>query len=166
MKSYIMYVTLLMSLITSINAVQAQVIKAPKVMSAAIIEGNWVAEDGDMTYEITFVSERVYSEPRKDYMYKIYGKITYRRNGEIIRDTELNGNKSFLRSSMYDEKRLTTIRLRDNERKIWGEAFFEIDEHDPKTARWTLRYDPVGKHYGYMGTEFDIPKELIFHKIE
>ena len=144
--------------------------KDTKLLSSPeFILGKWIAEDGNMSYKLEFIKDTIRFDNMIDDEYHfseyILGKITYLKNGEIIRETSFDGLNSVLRSRLRDSYD-AYLNYEDKEQMVWYGAKFTIDKNNTIIAQWKLGA-PQNDFYGNWNIyKPDIPKELTFTKIE
>lgn len=94
----------------------------------------------------------------------LYGGLTYKKDGIIIRQTEIDKSKSIIHGTLVS-KYNGKLNFVDFDREIRGRISFIIDSENPKKAKWTLiRW--VNPTSNWKETKFDIPTELGWTKIE
>jgi len=146
----------------NINAQNHYAMKAPPEP----ILGVWVAENGNMSYEVEFIKETIYFEGHNSYLDYILGKIIYKTNGDIVRKTEYDKLNSIIYG--YMESDLTCdFMFKDSERMVRWRFEFIIDENDPSKAvwKWGLGQGLAGSGWNKENKP-DIPDNLTFRKVK
>ena len=131
-----------------------------------IIVGKWIAIDGNKQFELHIVKDTLFFPIDKTYFESLNGAIIYKKNGDIIRTTTINGYESFVSAVMTSPSQIS-IRIHDMERKIAVRGFMIIDLNKPHKANWELRKSEMRmSHPDWNLVDFDIPTELEWTKIE
>ncbi|MDH6341308.1 hypothetical protein M2134_000160 [Parabacteroides sp. PM6-13] len=130
-------------------------------------EGEWVATVGEYSYELTIVKKMVYMELFKVDVESLMGSMIWKKNGHVIRSTEIDGVKALLVDKGLPSVKEARFSFKDSEKEIAGNVDFIIDADNANLARWTLIIDrQVNMILGWKTVEFDIPKELTFEKVQ
>ncbi len=132
--------------------------------------GPWIARDGDMTYELSFIIDtvsksqlsRVISTPSTNIGMKyrrLVGTMVYKRNGTVMRMVSPQSHPKYMSilGSMGDLFYMA-IYFYDYERDVFGQAALKLVEGNHNRATWQLL-----KTSG-DGT-FDIPQEMTFTRV-
>ena len=128
--------------------------------------GTWIAEDGNKSYEMTLIQETLYFPETDHYTEYILGKLIYRENGKIVRETEYDRLNSIIYGRIREPNKVYFM-FQDSERMVRWRFEFIIDENDPSKAVWKW-----GLGQGLMGSgwnkenEPDIPDNLTFRKVK
>jgi len=128
------------------------------------IAGKWYATYANKSFEIIFSKSIVYIDILNESYEVILGSIKYFENDKLIREAILDGIKSPLSAnSISNSPKNFSILYFENHKKLTGHAKFDI-ELDGKSAKWhSLK---KAESWGLQEGAFDIPKELIFTKVE
>ena len=128
--------------------------------------GTWIAEDGNKSYEMQLIKEDLYFKENNTIVEYILGKLTYREDEKIIRETQIDELNSIIFGRVQESDAFVFM-FKDSERMVRWRFEFIIDENDPSKAVWKW-----GLGQGLMGSGWnkenkpDIPDELIFTKIK
>jgi len=129
--------------------------------------GTWIAEEGNSSYEIQLIKEALYFEESDSTIEYILGKLIYRENGKIVRETEYDRLNSIIYGRIREVNKIMFM-FKDNARKVWYQLYFTIDEANPDKALWKFGL----KEGGWLMADWnkenepDIPDNLTFRKVK
>lgn len=165
MKSLkLLFLTLILSVhgMVKINAQE----RLYEPLNNSAILGTWVANEGEIFYEINVTEGRILVSGGEKYFSALFATIVIIKNDQIIKVRDrIDGAKSNMVGIMnIYEPNVANLTYQDFEADKVGDITLIVRPESPDLLYWKLTYRRKSGEPEDTVYEFDIPGNLTFHK--